>query len=121
VIPYIGELVGNTPIYEVVHSRRADVARTIYFRRRKGTLPMLEELARYVTGWSVHAVAFFELMLWNQNMNHVRPGVGTVDVRNIDAVDTIQTAFDRFAHYADVRPFAPDLGWHNIKKIGFFV
>jgi hypothetical protein len=121
VIPYIGDLVGNTPIYEVVHGRRADVARTIYFRRRKGTLPMLEELARYVTGWSVHAVAFFELMLWNQNMNHYRPGVGTVDVRSIDPVDTIQTAFDRFAHTADLRPFAPDRGWHNIKKIGFFV
>jgi hypothetical protein len=121
VIPYIGELVGNTPIYEVAHGRRADVAKTIYFRRRKGTLPMLEELARYVTGWSVHAVAFFELMLWYQNMNHVRPGIGTVDLRAIDPADTIQTAFDRFAHYADLRPVAPDLGWHNIKKIGFFI
>ena len=29
---------------------RADVAKTIYYRRRKGTLPMLEELARDVTG-----------------------------------------------------------------------
>lgn len=121
VIPYIGDLVGNTPIYPVAHGRRTDVAKTIYYRRRKGTLPMLEELARDVTGWSVHAVAFFELMLWQQNLNHSRPGVGTVDVRNIDAVDTIQTAFDRFAHYADLRPFAVDHGWHTIKKIGFFV
>src|SRR4051794_3399725 len=31
---------------------RPDVAKTIYYRRRKGTLPMLEELARDVTGWA---------------------------------------------------------------------
>ena len=38
---------------------RADVAKTIYYRRRKGTPPMLEELARDVTGWGAHVVEFF--------------------------------------------------------------
>ena len=51
---------------------RADVAKTIYYRRRKGTVPMLEELARDVTGWAAHAVEFFELLMWNQNLNHLR-------------------------------------------------
>jgi len=120
VIPYIGDLVGNIPIYEALRGRRADVARTIYFRRRKGTLPMLEELARYVTGWSVHAVEFFQILGWTQNLNHLRPVVGTVDLRDLDALDRIQTAFDRFSHTADVRPIAATEGWHNIKKIGFF-
>lgn len=141
VIPYIGDLVGNIPIYEVLRGRRADVARTIYFRRRKGTLPMLEELARYVTGWSVHAVAFFDTMTWTQNMNHLRdqrvdlryltpdekgyvrtrPVIGTVDVRDIDALDRINTGFDTFSHSADVRPISRDEGWHNIANIGFFI
>lgn len=121
VIPYLGDLVGNLPIHPVLRGTRADVARTIYFRRRKGTLPMLEELARYVTGWSVHAVAFFDLMTWTQNMNHLRPAVGTVDVTAIDALDRIQTAFDVFSHSADVRPMSQTEGWHNIPNIGFFI
>src|ERR671938_441152 len=71
VIPYIGDLVANNPLYEVA-GRRADVAKTIYYRRRKGTLPMLEELARNVTGWGAHAVEFMELLGWTQNLNHLR-------------------------------------------------
>jgi hypothetical protein len=149
VIPYIGDLIGNIPIYPVLRGTRADVARTIYFRRRKGTLPMLEELARYVTGWSVHTVAFFDSMTWTQNMNHLRdqgieiqlanvqpvppvipplspeihsrPTVGTVDLRDIDALDRIQTGFDTFSHSADVRPMTRTEGWHNIANIGFFI
>ena len=47
VVPYIGDLVANTPIYEVPGvGRRADVADTIHWRRRKGTLAMLGDLAR---------------------------------------------------------------------------
>src|SRR5688572_17321415 len=61
-LPYIGDLVGNLPIHNVVRGRRADVAKTVYYRLHKGTLPMLEELARDVTGWSVHAVAFFDIL-----------------------------------------------------------
>src|SRR3954467_13776908 len=40
VIPYIGDLVGASPLYEIgaaLHSRRAEVANTIGYRRRKGT------------------------------------------------------------------------------------
>ena len=33
---------------------------------------MLEELARDVTGWAAHVVEFFELLMWNQNLNHLR-------------------------------------------------
>src|SRR5262249_50445230 len=76
VTPYTGAPVANIPIFDEGRVRdgnpagelfldltgpslkpriglgaRADVAKTIYYRRRKGTLPMLEELARDVTGW----------------------------------------------------------------------
>ena len=76
VVPYIGDLVGNIPLVDpdvrgaaataetlfsdlvgpdlAVKSPvriRADVAKTIRYRRRKGTPAMLEELARDVTGW----------------------------------------------------------------------
>ncbi len=136
VIPYIGDLVGNNPIPEGIARRRADVARTIYYRRRKGTLTMLEQLARDVTGWDAHAVAFFEELGWTQNLNHLRfhedavtdthdayavDRVGTVLLRDLDALDRINGPFDTTTHTVDVRPICQMTGWYNIQKIGFFL
>ena len=136
VIPYIGDLVGNTPLHEGIVRRRADVAKTIYYRRRKGTLPMLEELARDVTGWGAHAVAFFEQLGWNQNLNHLRYAwspsllrpaqdsvdrVGTVNLRNLDALDRLDGPFELTTHTVDVRRIRQAEGWYNIRNIGFFL
>jgi hypothetical protein len=136
VVPYIGDLVGNNPLHEVAARHRTDVAKTIYYRRRKATLPMLEELARDVTGWYCHAVAFFELLGWTQNLNHLRyqtapthddrdprvfDRVGTVNLRNIDALDRLNGPFDVISHTVDVRPIGRTEGWYNIPKIGFFL
>ena len=137
VVPYIGDLVANTPLYEVPGvGRRADVAETIHWRRRKGTLAMLGDLARGVTGWGVNAVAMFELLGWNQNLNHLRmhdapepaPGmhpfaqdrVGSVDIRVRDAVDRIGGAFETITHNVDVRRIADAEGWYGIRKVCFF-
>jgi hypothetical protein len=138
VVPYIGDLVANTPLYEVPGvGRRADVAKTIYWRRRKGTLAMLGDLARHVTGWGATAVAMFELLAWNQNLNHIRlaPGtddpagdhpfaldrVGTVDLRDRDSVDRVDTAWDEITHTVDLRSISDDQGWYGIRKVCFFV
>ncbi len=136
VIPYIGDLVGNNPLYDVELGLRADVAKTIYYRRRKGVLPMLEELARDVTGWGAHAVAAFEHLGWTQNVNHVRytlapdpeerfpyafSRVGTVNLRHMDAVDRLDGPFDTLSHSVDVRPADQVVGRYNIRKINFFL
>jgi hypothetical protein len=100
---------------------RADVAKTIHYRRRKGTLPMLEELARDVTGWSAHAVEYFELLGWTQWVrNHLRPqSLRTPDIRSIERVDRLNGAFDEISHTVDVRPIQQDEGWYNVRNIGF--
>lgn len=149
-IPYIGDLVGNRPLIEVAHHRRADVARTIYYRRRKGTLPMLEELARDVTGWGAHAVEMMETLAWTQHVNHVRRDiapdpershpravsrVGTALTRAADALDLLDGPFDRVAHTVDVRRAPAGMvpgtrrhaaarkeeGWYGVRTIGFFL
>ena len=129
VIPYIGDLVGNRPLHEGTAGRRADVARTIYYRRRKGTLPMLEELARDVTGWGAHAVAFFELLGWTQYLDHLRPECGWADLRWAPPVDRVNGPFDELSHTVDVRrisrgddqsPIRGE-GWYNIQNVGFFL
>ena len=100
---------------------RADVAKTIYYRRRKGTLPMLEELARDVTGWPAHAVEYFELLGWTQWVrNHLRfHSPRTPDIRSVERMDRLTGAFDEIAHTVDVRPIAQDEGWYNVRNIGF--
>jgi hypothetical protein len=136
VVPYIGDLVANNPIPEINVRSRADVAHTIYYRRRKGTLTMLEQLARDVTGWDAHAVAFFEELGWSQNLNHMRlhpdtatdprdpfavDRVGTALLRDMDAMDRLYGPFDTTTHTVDVRPPCQLTGWYNIQKIGFFL
>ena len=145
VVPYIGDLLGVRLLHLVessgVYSQRAFVANTLAYRRRKGTLPMLEDLARDVTGWGCHAVAFFELLGWTQNLNHRRlqttpnpnpwssgrpnppavDRVGTVNLRSLDVVDRIGGAFDLCTHTVDVRRPRPGEGWYNIRNLGFFL
>jgi hypothetical protein len=145
VIPYIGDLVSNRLLFDgsrtnaalaeslfddlqgpnlrpaIAIRTRADVAKTIYYRRRKGTLPMLEELARDVTGWPAHAVEFFELLGWTQFREHFRPQSHWVDVRNVDRMDRIGRAYDETSHTVDVRRPVSNEGWHNIRNIGFFL
>jgi hypothetical protein len=159
VIPYVGDLVGTTPLFDesrvkggdtlveyfpdldgadparhalnpviglkpvIGLSNRADVAKTIYYRRRKGTLPMLEELARDVTGWSAHAVEFFELLGWTQWVrNHLRlHAVRTPDLRSVERLDRLDRAFDEICHTVDVREIGQHDGWHNIRNVGFFL
>ena len=137
VVPYIGDLVSNTPLHEIPNlGRRTDVAKTIHWRRRKGTLTMLGALARAVTGWTGTAVAMFELLSWNQNLEHLRmqasgddtehrhpfalDRVGTVDLRDRDVLDRVDGAFDEITHTVDVRPIGDAEGWHGIRKVCFF-
>ena len=120
VIPYIGDLVGNRPLHEVLRTRRADVARTLYYRRRKGTLPALEELARDVTGWSVRAVPFFESLAWTQHLNHRRDAGKTAAIRSLQLMDLFGGPFERTAHTADIREMAQKAGWYHPKRVGFF-
>lgn len=130
VIPYIADLIGTDPLHDIDGRNRADIAKTIYYRRRKGTLAQLEEMARDVTGWGAHAVGYFELLGWAQHLAHLRreptagdvygsTRVGTVNLRDVDAADRIDGAFDVVTHTADVRTFRGRVGRHNIPNVGF--
>jgi hypothetical protein len=147
VVPYIGDLVGNRLLFDasrltaldatarelfpdltgpdlrptVALRTRADVAKTIYYRRRKGTLAMLEELARDVTGWPAHAVEFFELLGWSQHREHLRFQSRWMDVRSVDRMERVNGPFDETSHTVDVRRIAQQEGWHNIPNVGFFL
>src|SRR5260370_2565983 len=139
-VPYIGDLVGYTPLFDIgepsgVQKPRAlareriliprrEVANTVRFRRRKGTVAILEDLAAAVAGWPGRAVEFYRLLSFTQNINYLRldPG-GTVDLRDGDALDDLGTAFEEVAHIVDVRCIGarhfPE--FYHIPSVGVFV
>ena len=125
VVPYIGDLIGNRTLHGVaprVISRRAEVANTIAYRRRKGTATMLEQLARDVTGWPSRVVEYFQLLATTQFMNHLRPhNHFAPDLRQWETLERLNTAFDTVAHTVEVRRIASDGGRYNIPNIGIFI
>ena len=129
VAPYIGDLVGYRTLHGVVPqlaSPRADVANTIRYRRRKGTVSVLEQLARDVTGWPAHAVEFFQLLAATQFMNHIRPQAQATanlrDAAHLELAGTFQAgAFDAFAHTAEMRRISTRSGRYNIPNVGIFL
>ena len=124
-VPYIGDLIAYKTLYnpDDLHlSQRAEVANTIAYRRRKGTALVLEQLARDVTAWPARVVEFFQIMATTQFMNHKRlHNHYAPDLRDWQALNRIDTAFDSVAHTADVRHIDTDRGRHNIKNVGIYL
>ncbi|MEQ9072097.1 MAG: hypothetical protein RLO18_35500, partial [Gimesia chilikensis] len=140
VVPYIADLIGYQLVEEAgkpgdvtttegrqLNKRlipRREVANTIRYRRRKGTLALLELLARDVADWPARAVEFYKLLGWNQHLNHLRPLQGqTVDLRQGDALARLDSPFDRLAHRVEVRRITSqyDAGRYNLPSVGVFV
>lgn len=125
VVPYIGDLLGVRGIHQVDHaafSHRARVANTLGYRRRKGTAPLLEQLARDTTGWPARVVEYFQLLATTQYTNHRRlHNHRTPDLRATAIVEMLDTPFDTIAHTADLRRIANNRGQHNLMNVGIFL
>jgi hypothetical protein len=104
-------------------SQRAYVANTVAYRRRKGTILMLEELAGDVTQWGAKAVEFFKLLGTTQNVNHIRlvNYYETPDLRNISTLELLNSPFDTIAHTVEVRRIRSNRGLYNIPNVGIFL
>jgi hypothetical protein len=111
VIPYIGDLVGSNGIYQIdaaAYGSRAEVANTIGYRRRKGTLLALEQVAMDVSGMPACGVEEFKRLITTESMRLIRPYHDTtVDLRHVEQLDRAGTAFDTLNRTVDVRRIAP--------------
>jgi hypothetical protein len=152
VIPYIGELVGTDLVARLdARAQRLDVAKTIYYRRRKGTVKVLEELALDVTGWTaVICEAFRRLARTRHSLDPVLgtacfpqaspaevaqwrqaegltglltdgPAGGFADLRSSHGAALADTAFDESFHLADVRAGRGAFGHFGIAKLLVFL
>lgn len=127
-IPYLGELVG-TRLISALNRRgqRIDVAKTIYYRRRSGTLRIQEELIRDITGWNGQVVEQFRRLgrthhgLDPQRPYPPTPPGGWANLRHPRLTEQADGPFDRFAHTADVRRQRGDHGRYNLPKVAYYL
>jgi hypothetical protein len=76
VIPYIADLLATNLVKSLdARGQRIDVAKTIYYRRRKGTLAVLEEIAANITGWDARVVEFFRRL--GRTRHNLDPAIET--------------------------------------------
>ncbi|MDQ1392920.1 MAG: hypothetical protein QOF30_1897 [Acidimicrobiaceae bacterium] len=126
VVPYIGDLIGHRAVAAAgsagdpttpegrldnrILAPRREVAQTLGFRRRKGTLALLDDLAVSVSGWPARSVEFYTRLGWTQNVNHVHSRrARTADLRHPGPLHRVGGPFDRLAHTAGRRTIA-DVG-----------
>jgi hypothetical protein len=130
VVPYIGELLGVRGLRDLgadaPFSRRALVANIMAYRRRKGTVPVIEQLVLDSAGWPASASEAFLQIGWSQHLNHVRlsqgaqAAGGTADLRDPAALQLAGGAFDPLAYSADVRSIALGRGRWNLPHLAVF-
>lgn len=83
VISYIGDLLATNLVASLdARGQRLDVAKTIYYRRRKGTVAILEEIAYDITGWDARVVEFFRRL--SRNRHNFDPPLDDVDASAAD-------------------------------------
>ncbi|MGD9534378.1 MAG: hypothetical protein AB7V56_11495 [Candidatus Nitrosocosmicus sp.] len=125
VAPYIGDVIGSTYLSntkDLPISRKSYIANTISYRRRKGTLLVLEKIAKDVTLWNAKGVEFFKILTTNQNLNHIRRENKTaVDLRNREQIDLVNTPFDTLTHNIDVREIELQEGLYNVPNLGIYL
>jgi hypothetical protein len=140
VVPYVGDLIAYRPgragidapgpvtgeeeLREKFVIPRREVASTIRFRRRKGTLAVLAELSQAVAGWPARAVEFYKLLLVNQAIDFLRLNRGRIaDLRDNDALDLLSGTFDEMGHTIDIRrtDSRHGSGRFNVPSVGLFV
>ncbi len=132
-VSYIGDLLGTRPVSEQNRrGQRVAVARTLFYRRRKGTLPVLEALIRDIGDVDGAVVeAFRRLGRTRHRLDPEVPGLeggitrtppgGTADLRSARVSDIVDGPFDDLAHTLDVRRLRGPSGRYNIPKINFHV
>jgi len=152
VIPYIADLLATNLVASLdARGQRLDVAKTIYYRRRKGTLAILEEIAADITEWDARVVEFFRRLSRARHsldpeiglpsatadpledyklqlaeglvgpLTHTPIG-GWADLRNGYGATKTNSAFDEYFHTADFRcGQGQQVGWYNIPHLGVFL
>ena len=132
-VPYIGDLVATRLLSEKnKRGRRIDVAKTIYYRRRKGTPRVLEELISDISEWEGKMVEQFQKLARSRHGLDAKPQPlagkfsgtlpgGWADLRNQRASELTNGPFEEFFHTPDMRRHRGLHGRYGIPKLAFYL
>jgi hypothetical protein len=136
VIPYLGALVATSPVTGLdPRGQRLDVANTIHWRRRKGTVPTAGAVARDITGWDSRVVEGFRRLArtWHDldppptaigsvaagrtEPSTRTPQGGFADLRSAPGTLLAGGPFDQAFHHADLRRGGGAVGQFGAEKL----
>lgn len=128
IVPYIGDLVATRLVPALgARARRVDVARTIYYRRRAGTITVLEQLILDMAGWDGAVVEAFRRLGRTRHALDPHPAPtgrytgtptgGIADLRYPRGVELAHGTWDEFAHTADLAQHRGHTGRFGIPKL----
>jgi hypothetical protein len=128
-LPYIADLVGARLVAALdQRARRVVVAKTIHYRRRAGTMGLLEQLAIDVTGWDAVVREQFRRLgrtrylldpapsRFAGRVSRTMPG-GWADLRLVRAAELAGGPVDEYHYTADVRRHRGTDGRFGIPKL----
>ncbi len=132
-VPYISDLVA-TRLVSILNprGRKVDVAKTIYYRRRKGTPAILEELVSDIADWDGKLVEMFTRLARTRHaldpqplelagrFSGTLPG-GWADLRDPRAAERTGGPFEEYFHTPDFRQARGKDGRYNLPKLVFFL
>lgn len=140
VVPYIGDLIGyrvppdsgsastSGDSRALLRSRllipRSEIANTIRYRKRKGTMSVLADLAGDVAEWPGRVVEFDRLVAGTLSLKHTGIKQGTTaHVRRTSLMRRVDSPFELTAHTAELRrpQSRRSTGRYNLPSIGLFV
>lgn len=125
----LGRLVATRMVHGLNRrARRVDVARTIYYRRRKGTPRVLESLLTDITGWTGAHLESRHRLARTYHLLEPAPDLaaaiftntprgGWANLRSPRIPALAYTAFEELAHTPDFRRLAGTEGRYGIPKV----
>jgi len=132
-VPYIGDLLGTRLLSALnKRGRRIDVAKTIYYRRRKGTPRVLEELIHDISDWDGKLVEAFKRLVRARHgldpFPELFPGMftgtlpgGTADLRSPAGSELANSPFEEYFHLPDFRKPKGLDGRYGIPVLDFYL
>lgn len=130
-VPYIAELVATRLVSSLnPRARRADVAKTIYYRRRKGTLAVLEQLIADMSGWDGRVIEQFRRLARarhgldgpaRRGRLTGTPEGGLADLRSLRGSRLVGDPFDEFHYTPEMRRPTGQLGLRAINTLGVYL
>ncbi|MFO7565979.1 MAG: hypothetical protein R6X02_25270 [Enhygromyxa sp.] len=127
----LGELVATRMVHALNRrARRVDVARTIYYRRRKGTPWVLERLINDIAGWTGSHLDTRRRLARTYHLLEPHPQVspvtltprgGWAKLHSPRIPELAWTAFEELNHTPDFRRYSGHEGRYGIAKIGVHI